>query len=214
MTRAGHLSTVASRAESAHNHEVARKPPARELKETLENVNVPSFIADRRGTVTWLNRAARAVLGNMEGHSFAEFVAPEHVPVVHRQLDRKLRGAHATDYRVDVFGADGSRRHAEVSSVPLKGGDRCNAVFGIVLTGPPRAVAANIKLTPRQRQILELLGEGASTDDMANTLQLSGETVRNHVRHVLRALGAHSRLEAVALAYQHGLLQAPDGDVG
>ena len=35
---------------------------------------------------------------------------------------------------------------------------------------------------------------------MAEELHLSPETVRNHVRHVLQALGVHSRLEAVALA--------------
>jgi PAS domain S-box-containing protein len=186
---------------------VARLPPAGELTETLENVNVPSFVADRRGTMTWLNRAARGVLGNVVGRSFTEFVAPEYVPVVQRQLERKRQGANVTDYEVEVFGADGRRRRAEVSSVPLRGSDRCHAVFGIALTGPPRAIAATTMLTPRQRQVLELLGQGASTDDIANGLHLSRETVRNHVRHLLRALGAHSRLEAVALAYERGLLQ-------
>jgi DNA-binding NarL/FixJ family response regulator len=37
-------------------------------------------------------------------------------------------------------------------------------------------------------------------------LHLSKETVRNHIRHVLAALGAHSRLEAVAIAHRRGLL--------
>jgi DNA-binding CsgD family transcriptional regulator len=39
-------------------------------------------------------------------------------------------------------------------------------------------------------------------------LHVSRETVRNHVRHVLRELGAHSRLEAVARAHELGLLSA------
>jgi DNA-binding NarL/FixJ family response regulator len=51
-----------------------------------------------------------------------------------------------------------------------------------------------------------LLAEGASTREIAEMLNVSTETVRNHVRHILRALGAHSRLEAVALAYQQELL--------
>ena len=63
------------------------------------------------------------------------------------------------------------------------------------------------KLTPRQDQVLQLLGEGASTDQIAAMLHLSKETVRNHIRHILRALGAHSRLEAVALAHRGGLLR-------
>ena len=52
-------------------------------------------------------------------------------------------------------------------------------------------------------------GETA-TDQIAATLHLSRETVRNYVRQVLRALGAHSRLEAVALAHQEGLLGRED----
>ena len=61
-------------------------------------------------------------------------------------------------------------------------------------------------LTPRQNDVLQLLGQGASTEDIASMLHLSKETVRNHVRSVLRALGAHSRLEAVARAHELGLL--------
>jgi DNA-binding NarL/FixJ family response regulator len=62
-------------------------------------------------------------------------------------------------------------------------------------------------LTSRQNQVLQLLGEGASTEQIAAMLHVSKETVRNHIRHILRALGAHSRLEAVALAHRQGLLR-------
>jgi DNA-binding NarL/FixJ family response regulator len=54
--------------------------------------------------------------------------------------------------------------------------------------------------------VLQLLGRGASTEQIAEALTISSETVRNHVRHVLRTLGAHSRLEAVATARAAGLL--------
>jgi LuxR family maltose regulon positive regulatory protein len=65
-----------------------------------------------------------------------------------------------------------------------------------------------VRLTPRQQEVLQLLGQGASTEDIASMLHVSRETVRNHVRHVLRELGAHSRLEAVARAHELGLLSA------
>jgi DNA-binding NarL/FixJ family response regulator len=55
-------------------------------------------------------------------------------------------------------------------------------------------------LTPRQTEVLRLLKRGSSTEQIAQELQLSTETVRNHVRHLLRALGVHTRLEAVAVA--------------
>jgi DNA-binding NarL/FixJ family response regulator len=91
----------------------------------------------------------------------------------------------------------------------IEGGEPYQAVFGIAVVGPPRPASA-VHLTKRQNEVLELLGEGASTDQIAATLHLSTETVRNYVRQVLRALGAHSRLEAVGLAYREGLLGGED----
>jgi DNA-binding CsgD family transcriptional regulator len=66
----------------------------------------------------------------------------------------------------------------------------------------PRAAS----LTSRQQEVLALLAEGLGTAAIAARLGLSKETVRNHVRAVLRALGVHSRLEAVVEARQRGLL--------
>jgi DNA-binding NarL/FixJ family response regulator len=62
-------------------------------------------------------------------------------------------------------------------------------------------------LTPRQGEVLNLLERGRSTEQIAAELHLSTETVRNHIRHVLRALGARSRLEAVAI-WRHEHLAA------
>ena len=61
-------------------------------------------------------------------------------------------------------------------------------------------------LTPRQEEVLRLLAAGRSTDEIAAELHLARETVRNHVRAVLRAVGAHTRLEAVVTAQRLGLL--------
>jgi PAS domain S-box-containing protein len=178
-----------------------------ELTSTLERVKVPSFVAASDGTITWGNEAAKQMFGDLTGRPFTSVIAPEDVPLVQRQLERKLRGATVTDYEVDVFTADGRRRHAEISSVPIENGNQCHAVFGVVLPGKPRSEAPRAaRLTSRQNQVLQLLGEGASTEQIAKMLHLSKETVRNHIRHVLRALGAHSRLEAVAKARRDGLL--------
>ena len=51
-----------------------------------------------------------------------------------------------------------------------------------------------------------MLAEGMATQDIANTLFLSLHTVRNHVRNILTKLGAHSKLEAVAIAAREGLV--------
>jgi DNA-binding NarL/FixJ family response regulator len=76
-------------------------------------------------------------------------------------------------------------------------------------TGPeksrpvPRDVPA---LTGRQLEVLELLAAGKSARDIGAELYLSQATVRNHIRALLQALGAHSQLEALARAREFGLL--------
>ncbi|MGH3129123.1 MAG: LuxR C-terminal-related transcriptional regulator [Gaiellaceae bacterium] len=180
-----------------------------DLKTTLERVSVPSALVDRSGTVTWQNRAAMETAGDLVGKPFVSIVAPEYKAVAQRQLERLLLGVPVADYDLELFTVDGRRRRAEISSVVVEGGDPYQAVFGIAVVGPPRP-ASTVHLTKRQREVLELLSEGASTDQIAATLHLSKETVRNYVRQVLRALGAHSRLEAVALAYREGLLAGED----
>ena len=182
------------------------RPPRLDLTQTLELLKVPSAVVDRSGVVTWMNGAARRIFGDLVGKPFTSVVAQEDAAFVQRQLARKLDGAQASEYKVDVFSADGRRWRAEISSVRIPGGDECHAVFGVARLGAARPAAAPAELTERQRQVLQLLGQGASTADMAAALHLSTETVRNHVRHVLRALDAHSRLEAVVRAYEQGLL--------
>jgi DNA-binding NarL/FixJ family response regulator len=82
---------------------------------------------------------------------------------------------------------------SKVSSVPLFRGEHVVGVFGQVsdLVEQPHA-HPDLQLTPRQAEVLELFERGRSTTQIAQDLHLRGETVRNHIRHIL------SRLEAVA----------------
>jgi DNA-binding NarL/FixJ family response regulator len=101
-----------------------------------------------------------------------------------------------------IVGADGSRIAVEVSSVPLRPDEHVVGVFGQVtdMIEKPHP-HPELQLTPRQSEVLELLERGRSTGQIAEELHLSNDTVRNHIRHLLRAVGAHSRLEAVAIAH-------------
>jgi PAS domain S-box-containing protein len=61
-------------------------------------------------------------------------------------------------------------------------------------------------LTDREHEVLTLLAQGHSTRDIAEHLSISTTTARNHIQNILHKLSAHSRLEAVAYAFDHGLV--------
>jgi DNA-binding NarL/FixJ family response regulator len=65
---------------------------------------------------------------------------------------------------------------------------------------------AALSLTPREIEVVYLLAKGRDTPTIASALFLSVHTVRGYVKEVLRKLGAHSQLEAVAIARRAGLL--------
>ena len=69
-----------------------------------------------------------------------------------------------------------------------------------------QACGPTLSLTPRQLEVLGLLGEGSSARVIARQLGLAETTVRNHIRAILLELGAHSQLEAVAKARRLGLV--------
>jgi DNA-binding NarL/FixJ family response regulator len=64
-------------------------------------------------------------------------------------------------------------------------------------------------LTPREREILKLIGEGLTNGAIAARLFISVNTVRNHVQSVLAKLGAHSKLEALSVAIRDGIIEPP-----
>jgi DNA-binding NarL/FixJ family response regulator len=100
-----------------------------------------------------------------------------------------------------VIDEDGDRRLVDVSSVCLYSGTRVIGIFGqLSSVSEEDEPAPHPHLTPRQAEVLRLLDRGFSTHQIADELQLSIETIRNHIRGVFRALGVHSRLEAVAVA--------------
>jgi len=62
------------------------------------------------------------------------------------------------------------------------------------------------QLSRREVEVLRYLAEGLSTAEVCARMNLSVNTVRNHVQSVIRRLGAHSKLEAVAIAQREGII--------
>lgn len=61
-------------------------------------------------------------------------------------------------------------------------------------------------ITPRQRQILELLAEGKSAKEIASALGLSARTVEDHKYRLMESLGLDSSAELIRFAIRHGLV--------
>jgi PAS domain S-box-containing protein len=74
------------------------------------------------------------------------------------------------------------------------------------LARPGTAEPTTDVLTRREAEILRMIATGVSTKAAADKLHVSPATVRNHVQNILGKLGAHSRLEAVAIATRQRLL--------
>jgi DNA-binding CsgD family transcriptional regulator len=71
--------------------------------------------------------------------------------------------------------------------------------------GPAGTLAS---LTAREQEILRKMAQGLSTDGIAEDLFISPVTVRNHIAKILSKLDVHTKLAAVAFAYQNGLVNA------
>jgi PAS domain S-box-containing protein len=179
-----------------------------EVESAIERVRVPAYVIDRQGIIRWLNPAAEKIVGDVRGRQVTSVVAPEERRRAREIFTRNLHGPpEGSDNRGVALSADGERVAVEVSAVPLTRGGHVIWVFGQVINvedSPPPPPPPN--LTPRQTEVLRLLEHGRSTQQIADELHLSSETVRNHIRTLLRNLGAHSRLEAVALAHRHSAL--------
>lgn len=176
-----------------------------DLPGVLVDVPIPIYVLSRAGTIRWLNRAAVEVFGDRRGEHYSVVVAPEARQHVGSQFARKLLGTdRATSYETVLISRDGTKFHADLDTVRIGDDAEAVGVFGIAELERPvtPAAAPHVHLTPRQLEVLTLLAHGRSTIQIAEGLHLSKETVRNHVRGILRALAVHSRLEAVSRAHE------------
>jgi DNA-binding NarL/FixJ family response regulator len=71
--------------------------------------------------------------------------------------------------------------------------------------------AAVGELTPREREVLDLLARGRSNPEICDTLVISEATAKTHVARILQKLGLRDRVQVVIYAYETGLLTPGSG---
>ena len=62
------------------------------------------------------------------------------------------------------------------------------------------------KLTKRQIEVLQLIADGRTTDEIADGMGLSSETIKSHVKGIVKAMGATNRAHAAAEGVRKGII--------
>ncbi len=140
--------------------------------------------------IRWQNAASIELVGDLRGRLDGSVLAPEDLGRARQAFERKQQGASHTELEVSVARRDGTRVRVAVSSAPLKNADGAMiGSFGLaqVLEEIEPTSERAPWLSRRERETLTLLAGGSSTAQMAQQMSISKETVRNHVKGVLRS---------------------------
>jgi len=181
----------------------------------LDSLVIPASLHGVDGRFLHVNPAAERASGTSNaqwlGRHFTEPVPPEARRNVAAQFRRAVERGEPTDFETVFVDASGQLRGVRAQHLPLRSGGQVVGVLILAFDArSPRLLPVGPepqpRLTPRQREILDLIASGWSTAEIAKQLTLSTETVRNHLRSLFRELKVHTRPEAIAAARRLGLL--------
>jgi PAS domain S-box-containing protein len=184
----------------------------------VDSLMVPASLHDVDGRFIHMKAAAERASGlsreRLLGRHYTEPVSPEARQSVAEQFRRAVECGEPTDFETVFIDGSGELRGVRAQHLPLCSGDEIVGVLILAFAAPRPAsdsggLEPNPRLTPRQREILDLVAAGLSTSEMAARLTISRETVRNHLRSVFKELDVHNRLEAIVTARRLGLLAPP-----
>ncbi len=152
------------------------------------------FVHKSRAPEELINVIERAAAG-------AIVISPEDIfsLISTAELDAAGSGGDARD----ATSGAGSNGRAQTSAIAASAAGEANG-------GYVRRAAMD-RLTAREVEILRVLAEGKSTDEVAESLFISRLTVQSHVKSILAKLGVHSKLEAVTYALRRGIIDLPRG---
>lgn len=76
---------------------------------------------------------------------------------------------------------------------------------GLTLRGTATAEEETLDLTPRELEVLGLVAQGRTNQEIAETLFIAAKTVSAHLSNILGKLDVDNRVQAAALAHRHGI---------
>ena len=213
-----------------------KKPKAAErgLEQILARSGDGAFAVGAEGRVVLWNRAAEKILGwsarEVMGRSCCDvFVGLDdhgnrlcyqgcHVmslvklgePVQHFDMQTRTKAGSPVWLDISILEAPATNGSRPVAVHLFRDITATKKLLEIVRERMVPAAPSNGNgasgLTKREIEILRLMAAGANTKVLAERLNVSPATVRNHAQNIFAKLGVHSRLEAVAYATQHHLL--------
>jgi DNA-binding NarL/FixJ family response regulator len=133
------------------------------------------------------------------------------------EVCRRIRARYGDDVPVLFISGERTETVDRVAGLLLGGDDYLVKPFAVdellarvaaLLRRAHRSPAADAPaLTPREREVLELLAHGLAHAEIADRLVISRKTVGTHVAHIYEKLGARSRVQALAAGYRHRLVE-------
>jgi len=146
--------------------------------------------------------ATRQITTELDGTRVLGMSTQCEMRAVSRMLDSGAAGFLVKD-------CDGTELRAALEAIASGGAYLSPRVAGVLVNGArasvPPGVATTASLTPREREVLQLLSEGRSTKQIAAELGLSEKTVENHRRQTREKLGLHTTAELTKFAVREGL---------
>jgi PAS domain S-box-containing protein len=186
-------------------------PWSGETDRIFEHSLNPAFLIDDERRYVDANEAACSFLGlsrdQVVGRRFDEFLVPDLRAIIEEAWPEFLAlGRRAGFFSLQM--PDGSVRETMYSSIANVTTGRHLTVY-LLEDAPERAAGngaarAGSSLSPRQREVLELVADGKTSTDIAERLVVSPETVRTHLRNARLKLGASTKAQAVAIAMVRG----------
>lgn len=94
------------------------------------------------------------------------------------------------------------------ADIGVPDGIRCLGDLSRVTVRRPEPHVVSEKLSERELQVLGLISQGKNNKEIASLLFVSEDTLKMHVKNILRKLQANDRIQAVVIAIRRGLLDA------